>query len=698
MKLLNKKIVFQKNKVIKKNYLFDFILYFKKEYSLWFRKTYLFNIPISFKSLNKEKCKNPFDIDVLFEQKSIAKQECTIDIIIPVYEGFEYLDNLFNSVIQNTDLPYKLYVINDCSQDERILPLLTKFCKLLGSRMELINNSENLGFVKSVNKALFKSKNHVIILNTDVVLPKNWASRLIKPIIDNPTIASVTPFSNAATIFSLPKINENNSFEYCLEKVNSSLGRISTPYLDIKLPTGVGFCMAMNRTALDEIGILDEIYGKGYGEENDWCQRAVKHGYSNTIAANLFVWHKHGGSFVSKEKTKLIQEHSRILKNRYPKYFKSVSSILKNDGFLSIRFIAELLYFNSICSCCEMWFDHCFGGGTNLYLERQFDRLKEDVLCIRIQNNNNNCSTVTFNYKDYSNSCVFFFDDAIKLVSKLSANKIVINNLSSYLSPLDALKKIGWLKKQLNAKVSFRLHDYFSICPSINMINKEKHFCGTTDSSFCDLCFFHLKKSIICDGTDDISLWHKEWNTFFEQYTDEIIVFSKSSLDLLCNFYPSTKKKIEIIPHTVPNIRKVQIPNHNGLNIGILGNITVNKGFNVLKDMSKFISKYKGVNVVVIGSIEKPIHNIRVTGKYNLKDLPKMVEENFLDIILIPSIWPETFSYTTSEAIQMGLPVACFNIGAPRERVSQYVKGLVINKIDGEYALRKIITFLKEKN
>ena len=73
------------------------------------------------------------------------------------------------------------------------------------------------------------------------------------------------------------------------------------------------------------------------------------------------------------------------------------------------------------------------------------------------------------------------------------------------------------------------------------------------------------------------------------------------------------------------------------------------------------------------------------------------MEENLIDIILIPSICPETFSYTISEAMEMGLPVACFNIGAQAERVSKYSKGLVLNKIDARKTIDEIVCFVKNR-
>ena len=269
-----------------------------------------------------------------------------IDIIVPVYNGYEYLSPLFESIYNNTDLDYNLIVVNDASPDKKVLPLLNKYQKKFGNKMTLINNETNRGFIFSVNTALKTIKNHCVLVNTDVVLPKNWASKLFTPIYLDKKVASVTPFSNNATIFSLPKMDENELLGD-LEEINKTLSVINTPFKKIKLPTGVGFCMAMNKYAIKKVGLIDEIFGRGYGEENDWCMRAIKHGFYNTIAANLLVWHKHGASFGS-EKQKLIEKNSKILLKRHPKYNKKVQRSLKDNKFLSIRFFGEILYLLAI--------------------------------------------------------------------------------------------------------------------------------------------------------------------------------------------------------------------------------------------------------------------------------------------------------------------------------------------------------------
>ena len=647
-------------------------------------------IRISHHNLMEECLVNTVDIPALFNgtQDSIKKE---IDIVIPVYNGYEYLDVLFESIQKNTDLPYNLYVVNDCSSDERVLPLLMKWKNVFQDSMVLINNETNLGFVKSVNAALKQTKHDVVLVNTDVILPAGWASRLLYPVFSDEKVASVTPFSNAATIFSIPTIGDND-FDGDLEKVNDVLSKLNTPYRTLQVPTGVGFCMAMSRKALDKTGLLDEIYGRGYGEENDWCQRAIKAGFYHTIAGNVFVWHKHGGSFMSDEKNALIEQHLQILLKKFPQYNKEVRKTIQDEAFLSFRFLAELLYLSSLAGSVQIWFDHWLGGGTEVYLTRKFNKLKNNHLLIRLQNKD--CSSftkVSYCYKEYTNQIILRRKELLFFLEHLSVNLIVLNNLVKYQDVLGMLRSIADLKKKTGAEVSFRGHDLFCICPTFNMLNADNMYCASEDISVCEKCLLNIKDNDV--RRLDIHEWRESWQNFFAQTADEVIVFSQSTFDLYAKYYPETAKLMKIIPHEVPELRKVHIAPHSRLNIIILGNIYINKGYLILKEMAELLTQYPNVHITVVGSVLKPLRQIDVTGSYQVDDLPEIMEKHLADIIFIPSIWPETFSYTTSEAISMGLPVACFDIGAPAERVKKYEKGLIVSKINAETAVKEIVDF-----
>lgn len=131
----------------------------------------------------------------------------------------------------------------------------------------------------------------------------------------------------------------------------------------------------------------------------------------------------------------------------------------------------------------------------------------------------------------------------------------------------------------------------------------------------------------------------------------------------------------------------------------MFGVVAENKGVYLVKQMAQII-KRNGLDVrlVIIGeaSPAMPLDLCFTTGAYQRNMLPRYVLENDVDIVFISSIWPETFSYTTEEAMVMGIPVACFPIGAPAERVQNYERGLILPEIEAESALHHIMAYAEE--
>jgi glycosyltransferase involved in cell wall biosynthesis len=100
---------------------------------------------------------------------------------------------------------------------------------------------------------------------------------------------------------------------------------------------------------------------------------------------------------------------------------------------------------------------------------------------------------------------------------------------------------------------------------------------------------------------------------------------------------------------------------------------------------------------VAIGSVRPLINSRRFfeTGPYGHEDLSALMSLFNVDLFLIPSILPETFSYTTEEIILAGKPLAVFDLGAPAERVRRYPKGLVLSSMDPVAVLCELMRFAR---
>ncbi len=316
--------------------------------------------------------------------------EKSIEIIIPVYNGMEYLPSLFKSVLRDGSVPYRVIVVDDCSTDDRVVNYLRSL-RVDHSNREIIvvRNDRNLGFVRSVNKGAALTSNHFIILNSDVEVPEHWIERMIYPMIIHENIASVTPCTNAGTISSFPDFLVDNAlFENLPASViDKAFSQVSAEEF-VEAPTGVGFCMAFNRDVVRRIGMFDELtFGQGYGEENDWCQRAIKAGYKNVLINNLFVYHKHGGSFEGRKRKHLMTRNMRSLLRKHPKYLRDIHAFIRNDPQRLMR--DALIFFLAVCAANPsrpvLVLDHQEGEGVNPWKEkagREMLRLYNKILIL----------------------------------------------------------------------------------------------------------------------------------------------------------------------------------------------------------------------------------------------------------------------------------------------------------------------------
>ena len=129
-----------------------------------------------------------------------------VDIIVPVYQGFEQTIDCINSVLAaQSNTLFELIVINDHSPDGQLTYKLRAMAKEHG--FTLIENPKNLGFVATANIGLEQHKDRdVVLLNSDTLVFDHWLDRLVAASHQNSNIATVTPFSNNATICSFPRI------------------------------------------------------------------------------------------------------------------------------------------------------------------------------------------------------------------------------------------------------------------------------------------------------------------------------------------------------------------------------------------------------------------------------------------------------------------------------------------------------------
>ena len=260
-----------------------------------------------------------------------------VTIVIPVYADWPSLSDCLDSVIKHTDKSNSVIVINDVGPEADVMEKNIED-KIKGqSNFKYFRNSKNLGFIKTCNKAvqkLDKTKNDILLLNSDTKVTSGFLDELQKALQDNKA-AVVSPRSNNATLCTVPLsaapkkgIYANESYELFINKIKTNS---KFPSSNVA-PTAHGFCMLIKRSVIHKIGLFDEVFGKGYGEEVDFCQRARKVGYKCLISNRSFVFHLEARSFTIETKNKLLEKNNKIIWKRWPNYRDEVREYMKKQN------------------------------------------------------------------------------------------------------------------------------------------------------------------------------------------------------------------------------------------------------------------------------------------------------------------------------------------------------------------------------
>ena len=629
----------------------------------------------------------------------------SVDIIIPVYNGLNLLKRLLPSVIKNTSQSYRLIIIDDGSPEPDIFPWLQNWASK-NKNILLLQNKKNRGFVYTCNKAFKIIKNNAVLLNTDTEVPPGWLGRLMEPIERYPEIASTTPFSNAATICSFPEMPRDNPLYLgqTTEAIDFQISKLSN--LNISIPTGVGFCMGISKAAIDAIGGFDQdAFGKGYGEENDWCQRAKARGYRHTHVTNLFVQHDHGGSFSSSEKSELVKSNLGILNDRWPEYSSSVEDTLKIDAAKHHRMLAKALLICQTARTVELIIEHNFGGGTTEYRKRRIKTLLAEDSAAMVLTHNHDTKNYDIEIIGPEDSLFVeskTFTSSMELGAILKVKKIVVSSLVGFSSPLSRLKDILRLKHLLNVNLEVLFHDYFPICPSYTLIDWQGEYCKVPKGEECEKC---SKKQIEFNNSDiSIKKWRDTWGDFLKE-AEELVVFSKSSKNILSSTYNLVPENVYIRPHSMKMVGLTPIStqkNDGILHIGIIGAINKQKGLDRIIEIAELMLERKlNEKITIFGWTaldDKLPENISVTGRFDLDNLKTLVESSGATVFLMPSIWPETFSYVTEELMMMELPFLAYDIGAQGEKATSYSKGYTTHiNSSAEEVIELLTKIIKDK-
>lgn len=259
-----------------------------------------------------------------------------ISVVVPVYNAADELTRCLDSLHATVEAGTEILVIDDASPDPAVHRVLEHWRRTGPAGWRFLANESNLGFVGTANRGMRESAGDVVLLNSDTELTPGWLEALRRCLDSDHAIATATPWTNNGEIASIPGFCRPNPVPpepSAVAAVIAAAGQPSYP----ELPTAVGFCMAIARRAIDRVGYFDaELFGKGYGEENDFSMRAAATGMRNVLCDDAYVVHLGGCSF-GPLGLKPDENSMRRLLTRHPAYLEGVQVFIKEDPLSSRR-------------------------------------------------------------------------------------------------------------------------------------------------------------------------------------------------------------------------------------------------------------------------------------------------------------------------------------------------------------------------
>lgn len=593
-----------------------------------------------------------------------------IDVIVPVYRGLSETQACLDSVLgaRNKSL-FRLIVINDCSPEPELSEWLREQA---GKRpMVLLENDVNLGFVATVNRGMSLSEtNDVVLLNSDTEVANNWLDRLCQAAAA-PSVGTVTPFSNNATICSYPGFCQDNELPDGLSVAQlDAIFAEANPGTAIDIPTAVGFCMYIRRETLKTVGLFDvERFGKGYGEENDFCCRAQKAGYRNILAADIFVWHKGNVSFGDSHNERK-QKCLETLQKLHPQYIPDVHRHIQADPAREARLRASILRWQRSGLPRLLFVTHDRGGGTEQHCRELADLLAGKALVFRLAAEPAGVTAVTAYNRGEIASFHFVLPEEYPLLVAILKHIGICRVHFHHTIRVD--NSVWNIAQDLGVPQDFTAHDYYPMCPQITLTDENHRYCGERGEQQCNRCL--EKRPVV--GRLTIKEW-RERHAQLLQTSERVIVPASSVGERYRRYFDLKTVVVAEHPDSLngwhPTVAAVAVPPDRPIRVAVLGALSPMKGPDVLED-AVLDARRRNLPITfkLFGYAYRALaegNRLEVHGKYDPADLPGMLKTWQPDLVWFPALWPETYSYTLSECFRLGLPVLASDLGALADRL-----------------------------
>ncbi|OLN25118.1 Glycosyltransferase [Desulfovibrio sp. DV] len=605
-----------------------------------------------------------------------------VDVVVPVYKGLAETRACLQAILAATGtVRPRLVVVSDHGPDQTLAAWLRAMAA--AGRITLLENASNLGFPATANRGMAQGPDRdVVLVNSDALVFDGWLDRLAAAAHAAPDIGTATPFSNNATICSYPAFNADNPLPGDIAP--AALDRLfaaANAGRSIDMPTAVGFCMYIRRDCLTDTGDFDAAaFGRGYGEENDFCRRSAHRGWRHVLAADVFVVHAGGVSFGASKEAALARNLD-LLATRHPGYLPLVHDFIRRDPALPLRRAVDMARLTRhgrgplLLRLC-----HGKDGGTARRLADEAAELAAAgyataLLAPAAPDAPDNRVRLTLDGAPGTPNLVYALPQELPALradlKALGTAGCICHHF------LDLPDEILDLPAALGLPYEVRVHDYAWFCPRITLLDDTGLPCPEPDPAACQRCI-DVGVPLETAARPVAELLAR--STRLLGAAGRVMAPSWDAAGRMARHFPTAR--IEAAPHPEPAFAPPPVPSlfpWNGttpVRLALIGAIGRHKGYDVLLAMARDAARRElPLSFAVAGFTLDDYAlfatgRVFVTGRYDEGEATSVVRELGCQAALCLSVWPETWCYTLTEAWRAGLWTIGFDLGAVAERIA----------------------------
>jgi glycosyltransferase involved in cell wall biosynthesis len=618
-----------------------------------------------------------------------ATPPADVDIIIPVYGAANELRACLESVVRETQ--HRVTLIVDGPQDADVESVLADF------PLRILRNDHRLGFVGSVNRGMRETSSDVVLLNSDTIVTPRWIEKLIDAGYSSGDVGTVTPLSNHATLCSIPRPFEENllpagfdaaSFSAIVENVSQR----SYP----RIPTGVGVCLYIRRALIDDIGIFDEKhFGLGYGEENDFCMRALARGWLHVADDATFIYHAGHRSFGA-SRARLQRRAAATLRRLHPRYMATIAAFIRIDPLAGVR--ARIGDAIAPPSSRKRRIVHLVHGwppfqqaGTELYAywlaQQQRDsnevsvyvrgadparpdgeavELLDDGMRVRIVTNN---FTARNPFRRNALRDPSIERDFERFLKEQRPDLLHIHHLAGHTFSL------ARVARRLGIPIVLQIQDWWFLCARVNLFDRNGNRCTGPGIEKCARCVTLTK---VAPAPITNRLLHAARRSAARDAIAAADAYVAGSEAIRDDYIRAgvidSAKPFHVIPYGVSVAATIpRAAAQHPIRFGYVGSISPHKGVHVAVDAMRGLDPARASLHIWGDTAAFPEYAsdleqrapIVFEGRFREEDKPQVFAS--MDVLLVPSIGLESFGLAAREALTCGVPVIASAGGALSE-------------------------------